>query len=692
MSQFSDAEIRNEINEDKIRTEQIRNTELTAIINAKSISGEMFDLTATSLNNLFGYAHTIGILRYGINFPLSKFIDELTKILKAQSDGKSDKRKIRLIFLESCVGCHELNLFFELFCNSLNGGGEKVRDDWAAQQYYKNRMIITAAGGNIIILFAQLISNMIDTSINKGTNWDINAPEYAPITQKELDEKAKPLFGKDYSELTPADKSKLSQIFNLLTPTNQKILEQFKTNKEETYFKIVNYFINLNLNILESLYSVAKSPASDFDFKLSPNIHPSKIKDSSVDDLFASIKELSREEEEKLGTCIAILEEKLATIKSGDLPSDSGFLLLRVKTLIDNSEYYKPKYTPQQLKQFKEHCEPKFKRLYPQIMEEQYLTETTNKECLKFLNHLKQQKEAIAEATQYSINETIKFHLAGYYKPANRLGELFAVVNPSKNSTEAIFSYISNTTYNLNIYIQNWEQKKLRSGGAPAFLEGGVPQTWTDGPHSRVCENFLSLNAILDKDNGLVIRLCADILNYFLNYISFNTEPILDNLLNSFNSKRTALTGTPSECTMPPSHLILVPTNKRFNPSLKKIKDILNATRFSEHGYPDGIRITLNAIKTDAEILENKDQLEEDIAVKQTDPLLASSYDILSENPPKPYVPPEQKAQGYIKMKKVKTNKTRKKYKQLRKQNSKKSKKNKKSKKSRQYTSKRSLL
>ena len=164
---------------------------------------------------------------------------------------------------------------------------------------------------------------------------------------------------------------------------------------------------------------------------------------------------------------------------------------------------------------------------------------------------------------------------------------------------------------------------------------------------------------------------------------------------------------------MPPSHLILVPTNATFNPSLKKIKEIINRTRYSELGYPDGIRITLNAIATQNEFSENKDKLEEYIAehIIKPNTELASSYDILPSNslfsisagPSK--FPPEtskskkqkaesqnetnkekkSKAEGYIKIKKlrvkkVKTKKTQKKYKQLKKQKSKKYKKK------RQYT------
>ena len=239
-------------------------------------------------------------------------------------------------------------------------------------------------------------------------------------------------------------------------------------------------------------------------------------------------------------------------------------------------------------------------------MQQNYLTDVpSGSDCWKYLNHLNEKKQAIRDATQNSIDETMKFHQAGYFKPANSLGEMFAMVNPAQNSTEAIIDYISNITYHMNIYIEKWEtinprgQNILSASAAPGLHQGGLPARFS---HKSVCYNFLSLDSILTVDDGLVARLSADILNYFLNNPNFNTELILDNLITSFNAKRTALTGTTSQCFMPPSDLLAVPTNKNFNGPLRTIKHILDGTRYSELGYPDGIRITLNAIETDDQI------------------------------------------------------------------------------------------
>ena len=160
------------------------------ISRAKFVSGEMFDLTASSFNNAFGAEHNKGTIKYGINFPLEKFITELTMILANTDDDKNEKRQARVKFLVHCASNEYVCKFFTLFCNYLNGGGtDSTATKWMMQQYYNNYLIITAAGGNIVILFAQLIVNMLDAfiySANKEDpddfSWDIDGPGF------ELDE------------------------------------------------------------------------------------------------------------------------------------------------------------------------------------------------------------------------------------------------------------------------------------------------------------------------------------------------------------------------------------------------------------------------------------------------------------------------------------------------------------------------
>ena len=144
-------------------------------------AGEFFDLSITSINNKYGALHNIGVILYGINFPLKKFIRELQMILNdeggAATDDKAIKRQKRLIFLEHCNSLPELQTFFERFCNYLNG------QDGSGKQY-SNFIVITAAGGNIIIVFAQLIMNIINMVITNITDKEFLRYTFADVIFK----------------------------------------------------------------------------------------------------------------------------------------------------------------------------------------------------------------------------------------------------------------------------------------------------------------------------------------------------------------------------------------------------------------------------------------------------------------------------------------------------------------------------
>ena len=157
---------------------------------SRNESGELFDLSVPTLNNSFGEKHIFGTIKYGISFPLNKFIEELTMILKdGEGDDKSIKRERRLLFLEHCNSNEIIQHYFTIFTNYLNGGGSVVK--WFNKQYHDQNIIFTVAGGNIITLFAQLLINMVDCFIDavnsqyeeldyEAFNWDINSDEYEP--------------------------------------------------------------------------------------------------------------------------------------------------------------------------------------------------------------------------------------------------------------------------------------------------------------------------------------------------------------------------------------------------------------------------------------------------------------------------------------------------------------------------------
>lgn len=655
------------------------------ISRARFVSGEMFDLTASSFNNAFGAEHNKGTIKYGINFPLEKFIKELTMILANTDDDKNEKRQTRLNFLLHCDSNEYVCKFFTLFCNYLNGGGtDSTPTKWMMQQYYNNYLIITAAGGNIVILFAQLIVNIIDAfiySANKEDpddfSWDIDGPGY------ELDELEGDAYGLVENMFSTSFRhwrkgpdgywEIINNAFALLTETNRIVLAGLEAtektgsglSKEQLYFIIVKYFIQANNDddeVLKSITNVAFSDISDFDFKLSPNMYPSKAgdettnaidqmtsmlegvslgsdsSDSSSDSSDSSSDDSSDDGGGDLDSRISNFIGKLfKSIKDDD---SAGFLLFRVKTLIDCSTDYRQSYNTRQLKAMQRDCAQTLGNfvwgLYPQIMKQSYLDDVRQgSDCWNYLTYLMDKKNAIRDATRNSIDETMKFHQAGYYKQSNPLGDTFAMVRAAENSTEAIIDYIANITYHLNIYIEHWEtlkdrEHKLSSSAAPALHERGLPRRFS---HKSVCYNFLSLDSILLVDNGLISRLAADIVNYFLNDPKFNTEQILDNLISSFNAKREELTGHRSNCYMPPSDLIAVPTNADFNGQLRMLKRVLDGTRYSELGFPDGIRITLNAIETEDDIGDSQLDHVELEAQKSTngDASIQTGYSFLNE-------------------------------------------------------------
>ena len=562
-----------------------------------SYAGEFFDLSITSINNDYGALHNIGVMLYGINFPLEKFIKELRMIISESADDKTTKREARLAFLEHCNSLPALQNLFSLFCNYLNG------QDGTGRQY-PNFIVITAAGGNIIIVFAQLIMNMIYAFTSDNQN-----PE---------------------PYLTQTNKILLEILLKILLKktnpgvANIQLLEQLLKQLLKQLLSSIQQHFSSDPAMLGVLQEIADSPASDCDFKLSPNIFLTRDQESEilVDIVTSKLTgmDIDSQNGSQIGGTVDEDIQELLTMFSKlsvnpekrkefkfieDLLSqaiknknNAGFLLFRAKTLIDCRKYYKPPYTPKQLKQYKQSCSKKYKDLYPQIIQQQHLDEALAEiseqqpniaprthPCFIYLNHLMEKKEAIKNSTQRTIAQIIQLFIDGYFKKANSSGSMFPLIPPSENNTEAIIAYTRNITSNINKYIQKWFTVELTPSSAPARSSLNL----SDYDYKSLVECFLSLDTMIKYDD-LIPRLCADILNYFLNDPSFHTETILDELIVTYN------TSMRTQCVMLPSDIILVPTV--YQEKLSIIKKILNDSLNSELGYPDGLRITINAIIT----------------------------------------------------------------------------------------------
>ena len=570
-------------------------------------AGEFFDLSITSINNDYGALHNIGVMLYGINFPLKKFITELEMILKDEqggaSDDKAEKRQKRLDFLQYCNGLPQLQKFFERFCNYLNG------KDGRGEQY-SNFIVITAAGGNIIIVFAQLIMNIID-SYKKS--------------DKDSDKKL------DKDSLLPSNKILLEILLDIFKETYD---DEDKNKNLDNIVKSIVLHFTINPDMLDVLKGIAKSSASDCDFKLSPNIFQSRDQESEfmVDQVISDISVLgvdgsqssSQSGSQSGGTLDEDIRElftmfsklQIAAEKSQNIiltqdiiliiqllqqaisnKVNAGFLLLRAKTLIDCRKYYKPPYTPKQLKKFKQSCLTKYKGLYPQTIQQIHLDEAAAElkkkkkdpkidPCYIYLTHLMEKKKAIRTSTQMTTDQVIRFFVNGYFKQASKTGFMAPVVIPTENNTEAIIAYTRNITSNINIFIYTWFRVRMTPQGAPA-KSSLQPRPYY---YESLVRCFLSLDTIIINPSPIPL-LAADIMNYFLNNPLFHTETILDELIYTFNTTR------PKKCVMLPSDILLVPTE--YQEHLSRIKEFLDSTLNSEYGYPDGLRITINAIITE---------------------------------------------------------------------------------------------
>ena len=119
------------------------------------LSGELFDLTITSLNNDFGYEKAKYSLEHGISTPIYKFIEELEKIAITTADAKSTKRAARLEFLQFFSGNTFIEHYFMDMMCFLNGGFPFTATP--ESRHSNNKIIINIAGGNVIVIFAKLM-------------------------------------------------------------------------------------------------------------------------------------------------------------------------------------------------------------------------------------------------------------------------------------------------------------------------------------------------------------------------------------------------------------------------------------------------------------------------------------------------------------------------------------------------------
>lgn len=128
---------------------------------AKFYRGELFDLTITTDNNVYGRAKIATSIINGINFNLDYFLSELIKITEGKSDDKIKKRVKRKEFLKRCKSCNTIYAMsiFQLLIKYLNGG---IYVDINKKEYVGQNFIIALMGGNVINIYFKILYLIIN--------------------------------------------------------------------------------------------------------------------------------------------------------------------------------------------------------------------------------------------------------------------------------------------------------------------------------------------------------------------------------------------------------------------------------------------------------------------------------------------------------------------------------------------------
>jgi hypothetical protein len=250
-------------------------------------------------------------------------------------------------------------------------------------------------------------------------------------------------------------------------------------------------------------------------------------------------------------------------------PSDKeGFVLMRVKSYVHCKAKPCEIETPLEIKKSKEDCYKRLKdqdgasellsRLYPQMIQKSDENKVPpESECLKYIKWLLEKKKNIEMATRQNIDTVIDYYYYTQFK------NKFPTPNQSNIvEIESAILYLSTVTENLNKYIKEWEKQNL----------------------NYKLDDFSSLEKITQSP---LIELASGIIIQFLNSSIYKTEQILDKLALECPNYR-----------FPPSMLTFISSDRDLTSALSRAKSILNLVRYSNYGFPDGINITINAIKT----------------------------------------------------------------------------------------------
>ena len=507
-------------------------------------SGEFFDLTITSYNNAFGKKKIEGALQYGLTPPLQKYIDELLMIIPSDigyvgaqgSPGTADDKTPKRIARVDFLN-HINN--YEIFQNYFFIMMKYLNGIENDGEFSNNYLIFSIAGGNIIVIFTKLLWELYQY-INNGTS------------------------------------------LPLLSIFNQKVIQN-----TDIAMALNDAFrqISTNPEFITLWEELSSKSFSDFDYNLLPSPQLNNQRDL-------------------LNSCLPPQQ------------SSAGFVLFRVKTLIENGVNLPPKIPngkkacknvlinnkdTQDTEKGEGFTWDMYKKLFAQGVQQNFLDslknftedQQKNKEnCINFIKYLLLQKDSIENETKLNVEVAGKLFQMGlsYQQDTLRGPENIDVIPAVQSEVGSFMNYLHTVTRVINTYIYYWEQ------GRQKVSEGGLRIGKDNEELSNLLASFCNLNSILES--RVLMRLSSDIINYFLNLpcspgnISPCSETILEKILEK---KKEQI----PNAKMGPAKLVLVPSDQFIYSKLSKVESYLRRTQYSEIGYPDGINITINAIKTE---------------------------------------------------------------------------------------------
>jgi hypothetical protein len=579
------------------------------------VIGERLDIVVTDNENKFGQESIDYALSHGISFPLKKLIDELEMIRQLTTDDKSDKRNDRLDFLKQSSSLNQIpirengiDMYFQFICNYLNGG-DGMRE-------YTTPLILVCSGGNIITIFAKLLYNLFNIDnlnnlvplntkyLTTNTNFADNLNEliehvkrdtsYVTLLSKLGNETAKfsdidyKLLPNKRGEYKPEQDTKSEMD---ITEHNEPSKEEEEENKHDK-----EYEESKEKHVVE-----AEQEAEAEAIKEKPRTSSrvlKKLKDNQENEderIRKAIEEKTKQDFEHKSRQIA--DENAATAKElfwnnyENSKDYEGFVLFRVKSLLlytgtitdtpnGDDELVKRlidaiKYLAYDKKLYKSDISKcnkdynilgtRWNQMFPQMAQQNWLDlDRLTKECKLFIVNLLIKKEIIKISTELNIEATI--------------AEYQSDIQNGQSELTAMIEYLHDTTHKFNDIIDKYPSIKTSD------IENG---RWEDvfKNEEEVKNNFYNFNKVITENDGILMKVCNDLILHYLHDPDFFTKSIRDRVIKRVNNQ-SELFKTPK------SRLTIIGTAFKRNQIANKLEKLFNL------GGIKGTSVTINAIKT----------------------------------------------------------------------------------------------